>query len=338
MHLKLSKPIMVLTLPFWSFACTQGYDLAPVVSEDQRLNGYYWEDTGRQSQNSVAGNPIASVLEQNTAGNYQKPDEKAPTTYNNDGTKGKMEFDSIQPEKKFHLVQEGETLFSIGARSGYGLEQLAMWNRIAPPYQIETGQKIRLFNPQSDDNAGLTNNSAYPAAESHHENKSNKSIFSRNKKLKTPKKPLAIAIKSENTQDQTKKKSIFSIDNQNMLMLDFQWPIKGKIEKYFSETNKKGIDIAGAIGQKVLASEAGKVVYSGQGLIGFGKLLIIKHNDDFLSAYANNSSLLVKEGQRVKKGQGIAIIGMTVSKKALLHFEIRKKGKSVNPLLFLPKK
>lgn len=119
-------------------------------------------------------------------------------------------------------------------------------------------------------------------------------------------------------------------------MLHFQWPLKGKIKKDFFQTNRKGIDIVGKIGQTVRASEAGKVVYCGQGIIGFGNTIVIKHNDTYLSAYANNSNLLVKEGEYVIKGQNIANAGMSVSKKAMLHFEIRKNGKSVDPLTLLP--
>ncbi len=134
------------------------------------------------------------------------------------------------------------------------------------------------------------------------------------------------------------KKSIISIDKGNMLKLNFQWPIKGKVLKTYSSVDNKGIDIAGKMEQEVSAAEAGKVVYSGQGLIGYGNLLIIKHNDTFLSAYANNSQLLVAEGYAVEKGEVIAKVGQTGSNKASLHFEIRKNGKPVNPLNFLPNK
>jgi len=144
-----------------------------------------------------------------------------------------------------------------------------------------------------------------------------------------------IAIKSGT---RSQKKSVISIDNRNMLKLNFQWPIKGKILKYFSPAHNKGIDIAGKIGQDVNAAEAGKIVYSGQGLIGYGNLLIIKHNDLYLSAYANNSQLLVTEGHTVRKGEVVAKAGQAGSNQASLHFEIRKNGKPVNPLNFLPGK
>ena len=134
------------------------------------------------------------------------------------------------------------------------------------------------------------------------------------------------------------KKSIVSIDNKKMVELNFGWPIKGRVLKSFSPSRNKGIDIAGKRGQPVKATEAGKVVYGGYGLIGFGKLLIIMHHNDYLSAYANNSRLLVNEGQHVEKGQVIAEVGGLGIKRTSLHFQIRKKGIPVNPLTLLPKK
>jgi lipoprotein NlpD len=120
--------------------------------------------------------------------------------------------------------------------------------------------------------------------------------------------------------------------------LSFGWPLAGKILKNYNQTSKKGIKIAGKKGQSVRAAEGGKVVYSGQGLIGYGNLLIIKHNDQYLTAYANNDALLAKEGDFVNKGQKIATVGVgAASRRAMLHFEIRNQGKSVNPLKLLPK-
>ena len=119
--------------------------------------------------------------------------------------------------------------------------------------------------------------------------------------------------------------------------LDWAWPAKGKVVTQFSEaTSLKGIDIAGSAGQPVTASAGGKVVYAGSGLRGYGKLIIIKHNDAYLSAYAHNRDILVKEGQQVVKGQKIAEMGNTDSDQVKLHFEIRRQGKPVDPLRYLP--
>ncbi|MHB8667735.1 MAG: peptidoglycan DD-metalloendopeptidase family protein [Burkholderiales bacterium] len=118
--------------------------------------------------------------------------------------------------------------------------------------------------------------------------------------------------------------------------VDWGWPLQGKIIAGFSEANNKGLDIAGKTGDPVFASAPGRVVYSGSGLRGYGKLVIIKHNKTYLSAYAHNSVILVKEGQNVVKGQKIAEVGSTDSDRPELHFEIRKLGKPVDPAKYLP--
>jgi lipoprotein NlpD len=133
------------------------------------------------------------------------------------------------------------------------------------------------------------------------------------------------------------KKPTASGASKDNARLSFGWPLTGKILKNYNQTSKKGIKIAGKKGQPVRAAEGGKVVYSGQGLIGYGNLLIIKHNDQYLTAYANNHALLAKEGDFVKKGQEVATVGVSTSRRAMLHFEIRNQGKSVNPLKLLPK-
>jgi lipoprotein NlpD len=119
--------------------------------------------------------------------------------------------------------------------------------------------------------------------------------------------------------------------------IDWVWPAKGKVVGTFSETaNLKGIDIAGTAGQPVLASAAGTVVYAGTGLRGYGKLIIVKHNKTYLSAYAHNRDILVKEGEKVTKGQKIAEMGNTDASEVKLHFEIRRQGKPMDPARYLP--
>ncbi len=119
--------------------------------------------------------------------------------------------------------------------------------------------------------------------------------------------------------------------------IEWVWPAKGKIVGTFSETaNLKGIDIAGSAGQPVLASASGTVVYAGSGLRGYGKLVIVKHNGTYLSAYAHNREILVKEGDKVAKGQKIAEMGNTDATEVKLHFEIRRKGKPMDPVRYLP--
>ena len=205
----------------------------------------------------------------------------------------------------YYVVKKGDTLYSIGFRSGHGYQKLALWNDIRPPYTVMVGQKIKLFKAASS---------------------------------KTVKDVKSSGKTQGKRRNSSQKKSIFSNDNKNLLKLHWQWPINGRIVKNFSQSGSKGIDISGQLGQSVRAAEAGKVVYSGNGLIGYGNLLIIKHNEMYLSAYANNSRLLVSEGQVISKSQVVAEVGKVGSGQPALHFEIRKNGKPVNPVNYLPKK
>ena len=213
--------------------------------------------------------------------------------------------DLVKVEKNY-IVKQGDTLYSIGFRSGHGYQQLAKWNKILPPYQLRIGQKIKLEKVIDNKKKGSTQH--------------------KKKNLTNGK------VTSE------KKTSTVSRNSHKLLKLSWQWPIKGKILKKYAQSGNKGIDIVGKVGWKVKSAASGKVVYSGSGLKGYGKLLIIKHNYLYLSAYANNNRLLVNEGDRVKKGQIIAEVGRVAGHKASLHFEIRKNGNPVNPLNYLPKK
>ena len=118
--------------------------------------------------------------------------------------------------------------------------------------------------------------------------------------------------------------------------VDWTWPATGKVVATFNGASSKGVDIAGRLGDPVYASAPGKVVYSGEGIPAYGKLVIIRHNGTYLSAYAHNSQILVKEGQTVTKGQKIAEVGSSGSESPRLHFEIRRLGKPVDPLQYLP--
>ena len=272
-------------------------------------------------------------------------------------------YPPTQPDNTvYHSVKRGDTLYAISRLFNLDYRQLAQWNQIPPPYRIEIGQKIRLSDPNKPNTTPLPRPN----------NAKNKAFADTNPKIASNIKPKAVTVPTtrigsqkkdnisfdneatsadsppnkavqinnitEKPSSLTEKKSVISIDNETMLKLNFQWPLKGKILKSFSKADSKGIEIAGKIGQDVHAAEAGKVVYSGQGLIGYGNLLIIKHNDVYLSAYANNSELLTAEGHAVKKGDIIAKVGQVSPKKPSLYFEIRKNGKPVNPLNILPAK
>lgn len=228
------------------------------------------------------------------------------------GCSSKVNYAPVRPHQrdlisshKIYQVKRGDTLYSIGFRSGHGYQRLAKWNNLSSPYKLQIGQKINLFKLKQNLNR----------------------VTKKTKKNKT------VARKKMTT----RKTLTISNNNKKVLKLTWQWPIEGKILKNFSQTGNKGIDINGKIGQKVKSAATGKVVYTGSGLAGYGNLLIVKHNYLYLSAYANNSRLLVKEGQAVNKGQVIAEVGRVGSRQASLHFEIRKNGKPVNPKQYLPK-
>ncbi len=215
-----------------------------------------------------------------------------------------------QKSAKYHTVKRGETLYSISWNYGKNFKQLARLNGIKSPYVIHPGQKIALKTTAKS-------TSSKPK-------KSNK-----NKAIKAkPKKPVKAPIVRR------------SNDKRTAGRVQWQWPASGKLVGTFSSNGRfnKGIDIAGKLGEPVYSAAKGKVVFAGSGLRGYGKLVIIHHNDKYLSAYAHNSKLLVKENQIIKAGQKIAEIGSTGTDKPKLHFEIRKNGKPVNPLQYLPKR
>jgi lipoprotein NlpD len=214
-----------------------------------------------------------------------------------------------------HTVQSGETLYSIAWRYNRDHEEIAQKNGITAPYRIYPGQELSLQIGSSKAVSSTSTSSARSAPKQ----------STRYKKPQNHTKP--VQEKVANQRD--KKVDMF-----------WSWPSKGPvIEKYsLSGSINKGIDLAGKRGEPVLAAADGKVVYSGTGLVGYGNLIIIKHNDVYLSAYAHNNRLLVKEGQSTKAGQKIAEIGSTGANRDKLHFEIRRNGKPVNPLQYLPKR
>ena len=214
----------------------------------------------------------------------------------------KVQYASSKPPKVYK-VKKGDTLYSISWRYGMDYKTLAKINHIHSPYRLSIGQKLRF--------------------------KAIKPI----KKTYKPK-PVKAKTKAKSTKPTSTPKPIANIK------LAWQWPTKGKIISTYSKsaTGRKGIDIAGKAGQTIVAAASGKVVYAGNGLPRYGNLLIVKHNDVYLSAYAHNTKLLVKEGQYVKAGQKIARLGSTGTQRNQLHFEIRRNGKPVDPLRFLPKR
>lgn len=202
---------------------------------------------------------------------------------------------------EYHEVTAGDTVYSIAWRYGLDQRDLAVWNDLESNGLIFPGQRLRLSPPGADESfrsAAGTGSNARPPTQS----------------------------------------AMASMPAQNVS--GWQWPTAGSIISGYGASAKtqSGIQIGGRQRQPIVAAAGGEVVYSGSGLPGYGQLLIIKHNTDFLSAYGHNEALLVGEGDRVKSGQRIARMGVGPGKRPLLHFEIRRHGEPVNPMKYLPRR
>jgi lipoprotein NlpD len=210
-----------------------------------------------------------------------------------------------QPAAAYRVVQPGDTLYSIAWESGRDHQDVARWNQIPPPYVIKPGQRLQLFPPSGAE--PVPRPAPPPRSDI------------RKKPLPAKAAPRVPAVAARR--------------------LSWMWPAQGELLERFSANGpNKGIDIAGKTGQPILAAEAGQVVYQGGGLRGYGQLIIIKHDDDFLSAYAHCDKIYVKEGNVIKRGQKIADMGSSGTDRARLHFEVRYRGAPVDPLDYLPKK
>lgn len=231
----------------------------------------------------------------------------------------------------YYTVKPGDTLIRIGLETGQSHKDISRWNALENPNKIEVGQVLRVVPPTGGDsatavavakpvaNSTATSTSIAPAASA---SASPAATTASAPKAASAATVVAAPVAATGTDDD----------------LGWIWPAKGPVLAEFDEVKNKGLDIGGAAGDAVLASADGKVVYAGEGLRGYGKLIILKHNNTFLTAYAHNQSLLVKEDQSVKKGQKIAEMGNSDADRVKLHFEVRRQGKPVDPSKYLPAK
>lgn len=222
-----------------------------------------------------------------------------------------------------HTVAAGETLYSIAWRYNLDYQNLAEINGISRPYRIMPGQRLRL--------AGVATRFSY----------------AEKKALKNTPKPAPEFVQKpppakpkERLIKQTKPPVVVKSSTVKSSSLVWSWPVRGSVISAFKSGKglNKGIDIGAKLGESVLAAADGEVVYAGSGLRGYGKLIIIKHQNSYLSAYAHNSQLLAKEGDVVKRGQKIAEVGSSGTQSVKLHFEVRHDGVPKDPLRFLPRK
>lgn len=238
-----------------------------------------------------------------------------------DRTHGGASVANHQVTRGQYRIQAGDTLYSIAFRFGWDWKDLAARNGIPAPYTIRPGQIIRFDLPPRSSAAVAVRQPAPP-----------RSTVSRPAPVKST--PAPVPSKPKSTPAPTKVQSVQSSSQ------GWAWPTTGTLIGKFSSNGSlnKGVDIAGQLGQPVLAASAGTVVYAGSGLRGYGELVIIKHSDTYVSAYGHNRRLLVREGQQVKIGQHIAEMGSTGTDRVKLHFEIRRQGKPVDPLQYLPRR
>jgi len=221
--------------------------------------------------------------------------------------------------KSVYVVKLGDGLESVSFSTGKRVEDLARWNKLSKPYTIYVGEEIGL-NPGTGKRLSA---------------KKVKEV------KKSPQQPKTSHVKTRPEKPKTAKLASQPIQEAKLpdQVAGWRWPAKGKLIQTFSKSKGRyGIQIAAQRGSPVLATAAGQVVYVGDGIKGYGQLVIVKHSEKYLSAYAHNDRILVKEGERVKAGQTLAKMGSTGSKTVKLHFEVRKNGEPVNPLSYLPKK
>lgn len=224
-----------------------------------------------------------------------------------------------------YVVRPGDTLFSIAFRYGWDYKALAARNGIAAPYTIRPGQAIRFDEPGSTSSRVVTSTSP-----------SSKTTVTRRPAGTPP--PVKSSSTTATAPIVTPSTAPTQVPAAERSSGGWAWPANGVLIGKFASNGSlnKGIDIAGELGQPVFAASDGSVVYAGSGLRGYGELVIIKHNETYVSAYGHNRRLLVREGQQVKVGQTIAEMGSTGTDRVKLHFEIRRLGKPVDPLQFLP--
>lgn len=225
-----------------------------------------------------------------------------------------------------YRVEKGDTLYSIAFRNQMDFRTLAKWNGISPPYTIYAGQWLRLSPSRYDSAPSRSTKQASSRPAAKPSTSARKPASSKQSASARAKSPPAVAHPPE-------------IKTKAPRAGRWLWPANGNIlRSYAPDKGRTGIDIAGSLGASVKASAAGRVVYSGGGLKGYGQLIIIKHSETYLSAYGFNSQLLVGQGDNVKQGQQIALMGEGPGRKAILRFEVRKNGKTVNPATVLPKR
>lgn len=225
----------------------------------------------------------------------------------------------------YHMVKPGETLIRIGLENGQNWRDLVKWNNLEKPNQIEVGQVLRVGPPSVDAASVSTHGVSSTKVEV-------RPLDARPAVGAAP----ASAASAPGVATPPVSSASQSAPRDGDEEVIWTWPASGKVLAGFDEARNKGLTIGGQAGDPVLAAADGRIVYAGSGLRGYGNLIIIKHNATYLTAYAHNQTLLVKEDEAVRRGQKIAEMGSSDADQVNLHFEIRKQGKPIDPAKLLP--
>jgi lipoprotein NlpD len=227
------------------------------------------------------------------------------------------------PPPGYYRVKPGDTLYRIALENGQNYRDIATWNNLANPNQIEVDQLLRVVPPGANVAASTPGVVTAP-------------VPSGNVQSIGPASAMPPLVGSDANAGVAPPQggAVDAAAASGSIALG--WPVRGPLLNGFDEAQNKGINIGGAAGDPIKAAADGRVVYAGNGLRGYGNLIIIKHDATFLTAYAHNSALMVKEGDAVSKGQKIAEMGNSDSDRVMLHFEVRRQGKPVDPLKYLP--
>jgi lipoprotein NlpD len=227
-----------------------------------------------------------------------------------------------------YMVKRGDTLYSIALDNGADYREVAQWNGLDDPTKISIGQVLRVRPPEDRSAVQVAPARGAGRVEARPLDWAPQGRGDGN--AKTEPKAMRLPYSRENVAILSRE------DKPDGEAIAFIWPVKGKILAGFAEPRSKGIDIEGRIGDPVVAAAAGRVTYSGTGIPGLGKLVVIKHDNGFITVYAHNKDILVKEQQSVARGQKIAEIGSTDAERPKLHFQIRKGSAAVDPMRYLP--
>ena len=311
------------------------------------------------SQTIICGSLLAIAAACSTTPNKAPVVDRAENL-NKDGNKplsstAKPVLQIASDVRSTYIVKKGDTLYRIALDHGQSYSDIVAWNNLKNPNDIKVDQVLRVSASDSSANGAVqtasvstnssvevrtlstvnpSTNKTSPKGDKHPYSEANLIDLQKNDNAGAVASPVVVKAESQATVKAVEPVSQPNASEQDVV--DWIWPTEGKVIGNFDDSKNKGFDISGKLGQDIFAASAGKVMYEGSGIRGYGNLVIIKHTNALLSAYAHNKVNLVKEGQTITKGQKIAEMGNSDSEIVKLHFEIRQQGKPVDPSKFLP--